>query len=429
MTDLESRAVATTEVASRVRYRVVGLGVLLAGVTYLDRVCISKLAPQIMQDLSLSEYQMSFVFSAFTLAYALFEIPTARWADRKGTRRVLTRIVVWWSSLTIATAGAFSYASLLVTRFLFGMGEAGAWPCVSSTFSRWIPAKERGTAQGIFFMGAHISGGLTPVLVTVLAWYLNWRAIFVLFGLVGFFWAAVWYWWFRDDPSQHAQVNEAERQLIVSGRRPPTSHNVGWDYWRRLVTHRNTWSLCLMYIANVWTYFFCITWFPTYLERRFHLQGLWLGVAAGLPLAVSVLSDLFGGVTTDLVTRRLGLRIGRVGVGAIAYGFAGVAMFFAAASGSPVLCVTLLSLAVAAAMFPLGAAWATCIDIGGEHSGVVSATMNTAGNGTAMVVPFLAIFLKDVFHTWDAPLYMMSVLLFIGTVCWCLIDPRKRVFD
>ena len=331
--------------------------------------------------------------------------------------------------MTIATAGAFSYTSLLVTRFLFGMGEAGAWPCVSSTFSRWIPAKERGTAQGIFFMGAHISGGLTPVLVTALAWYLNWRAIFVLFGLVGFVWAAAWYWWFRDDPSQHAQVNEAERQLIVSGRRPPTSHNVGWDYWRRLVTHRNIWSLCLMYIANVWTYFFCITWLPTYLEKRFQLQGMWLGVAAGLPLALSVLSDLFGGVTTDFVARRFGLRIGRVGVGAVAYGFAAVAMFFAAAGGSPVVCVTLLSFAVAATMFPLGAAWATCIDIGGEHSGVVSATMNTAGNGTAMVVPFLAIFLKDAFGTWDAPLYMMSGLLFVGTVCWCLIDPRERVFD
>jgi MFS family permease len=156
---------------------------------------------------------------------------------------------------------------------------------------------------------------------------------------------------------------------------------------------------------------------------------MWLGVAAGLPLGVSVLSDLFGGVTTDRVTRRFGLRIGRVGVGAAAYGLAGVAMFCAAASGSPVVCVTLLSLAVAAAMFPLGAAWATCIDIGGEHSGVVSATMNTAGNGTAMVVPFLAIVLKEFFDTWDAPLYMMSALLFVGTVCWCLIDPRKRVFD
>lgn len=415
--------------ASHVRYGVVALTILLGAVTYLDRVCISRLAQQIMADLSLSEHQMNFVFAAFALAYALFEIPTARWADRCGTRGVLTRIVVWWSALTIATAGAFGYGSLLVTRFLFGMGEAGAWPCVTSTFARWIPAKERGTVQGIFFTGAHISGGLTPMLVTVLMQSLHWRTIFVLFGMVGFAWAAVWYWWFRDDPAEHPRVNEAERELILHGRRPPTPHQASGQYWRRLATHRNTWPLCLMYIGNVCAYYFCITWLPTYLERRYGLSSVQLGVAAGMPLMVSVLGDLLGGVTTDRVSRRFGLRIGRSGVGAVAYGLAGVAMFFAAVANQPVLCVGLLSLAVAAAMFTLGAAWATCIDIGGSYSGVVSATMNTAGNGFAMLVPFLAIFFKDWFGTWDAPLYMMSATFFIGMVCWCLIDPRQRVFD
>jgi sugar phosphate permease len=130
-------------------------------VTYLDRVCISKLAPDIMRDLGLTKVQMGWVFSAFALAYAAFEIPTAWWADRQGTRRVLTRIVVWWSSFTIATAGAFNYASLLALRFLFGVGEAGAWPGVARTFSRWIPRRERGTIQGIFFIGAHLAGGVT----------------------------------------------------------------------------------------------------------------------------------------------------------------------------------------------------------------------------------------------------------------------------
>ena len=430
MTSLfETPPAVAAQAASRVRYRVVALAILLAAVTYLDRVCISRLAGRIMADLSLSEHQMNFVFGAFALAYALFEIPTARWADRHGTRKVLTRIVAWWSAFTIATAGAFSYGSLLVTRFLFGMGEAGAWPCVTSTFARWIPAKERGTVQGIFFMGAHISGGLTPLLVTVLMQSLHWRTIFMLFGMVGFVWAAAWYRWFRDDPTQHPQVNEAERELILGGRQPAASHHASWAYWRRLATHRNTWPLCLMYIGNVCAYYFCITWLPTYLEKRYGLSAVELGVAAGMPLMVSVLGDLLGGVTTDRVSRRFGLRIGRSGVGAAAYGLAGVAMFFAAAANQPVLCVGLLSLAVAAAMFTLGAAWATCIDIGGNHSGVVSATMNTAGNGFAMLVPFLAIFFKDWFGTWDAPLYMMSATFFIGMVCWCLIDPRQRVFD
>ena len=148
---------------TRVRYRVVALTVALAMVTYLDRVCISKLAPDIMRDLNLSKIQMGYVFSSFTLAYAFFEIPTAWWADREGTRRVLTRIVIWWSSFTIATAAAYNYATLLLVRFLFGAGEAGAWPCVARTFSRWIPARERGTIQGIFFAGAHLAGGLTPL--------------------------------------------------------------------------------------------------------------------------------------------------------------------------------------------------------------------------------------------------------------------------
>src|SRR5476651_2391087 len=149
---------------TRVRHGVVGLMVALAMVTYLDRACISKLAPDISRDLSLSKEQMSWVFSSFALAYAFFEVPTAWWADRAGTRGVLTRIVLWWSALTMLTAAAFSYASMLAVRFLFGAGEAGAWPCVARTFSKWIPPGQRGRVQGVFFAGAHLAGGLAPII-------------------------------------------------------------------------------------------------------------------------------------------------------------------------------------------------------------------------------------------------------------------------
>ncbi|MBM3890851.1 MAG: MFS transporter, partial [Verrucomicrobia bacterium] len=267
----ESGAIAMKVSAARpthVRYKVVGLAVLLAMVTYLDRVCISKLAPDIMRDLSLSKVQMSWVFTAFALAYAIFEIPTAWWADRQGTRRVLTRIVVWWSSFTIATAAAFNYASLLVLRFLFGAGEAGAWPCVAKTFSRWIPRRERGTIQGIFFVGAHLAGGLTPLLVVWLLHYLHWRTIFICFGAVGFVWAAVWYWWFRDDPSEHTAVNAAELERIVSERRADGAHTAGREYWQRLLANRNMLALCVMYFPNSFSFYFCITWLPTYLQEK-----------------------------------------------------------------------------------------------------------------------------------------------------------------
>ena len=183
----------------------------LGAITYLDRVSISVTRPYIARDLNLSPTQMGYVFSAFYLAYALFEIPTGWWGDRVGTRRVLTRIVCWWSAFTVLTGFAFNYSSLVAIRFLFGSGEAGAWPNVARTFSRWFPRQERGTAQGVFFMGAHLSGGLTPMLVTALLVYMDWRALFVLFGSIGFVWAWAWYRWFRDSPADHPSVGAAER--------------------------------------------------------------------------------------------------------------------------------------------------------------------------------------------------------------------------
>src|SRR6185369_4756484 len=155
-------------IPTKVRHKVLGMTVLLAAVTYLDRVCISVTRSDIQRDLGLSLEQMGTVFSIFYIAYAAFEIPTGWWGDRVGSRRVLTRIVSWWSTFTILTGAAFSFPSLVAIRFMFGAGEAGAWPNVARTFSRWFPLRERGRAQGIFFMGAHLSGGLTPLLVTAL---------------------------------------------------------------------------------------------------------------------------------------------------------------------------------------------------------------------------------------------------------------------
>ena len=414
---------------TRVRFEVVGFAVTLAWVTYLDRVCISSASSEIQNDLSLSQTQMAYVFSVFAVAYALFEIPTASWADRRGTRTVLTRIVVWWSSLTMATAAALSYPMLLVTRFLFGMGEAGAWPCVACTFSRWIPSKERGTVQGIFFAGAHLCGGLTPMLVIFMLDHMHWRAVFLIFGLVGFGWSAAWYLWYRDDPSLHSRVNPAELAAIVAGRAPPASHTARWEYWRRLLTHRNTLPLCLMYVGNAYAFYFCITWLPTYLKEEHGIMKDMLGIYAGMPLTLSVLGDLFGGVVTDRLSKRFGLRIGRCGLGAVAYALAAGAMVIAAGADRPIVAIIALSISVAAVMFTLGAAWATCMDTGGHHTGVVSAMMNTAGNTGAIFSPIVAIYAKNHLGGWNAPLYVMAGLFLVGAVCWCLIDPRKRVFD
>ena len=420
----------SSQLPTRVRYRVVGVAILLAMVTYLDRVCIGKLAPEISRDLHLDKVQMGYVFSAFQLSYALFEIPTAWWADRRGTRLVLTRIVVWWSFFTMLTAATFNYASMLVTRFLFGVGEAGAWPCVARTFSRWIPARERGTAKGIFFSGAYLAGGITPPLVEFLLRNdFHWRWIFVCFGMTGFIWAAVWYWWFRDEPEQHPAVNAAELDLIVVGRPDQAAHETNWAFWRLLLCRRNMILICLMYIPNSVTFYFCITWFPTYLEERHHFKAAMLGFLSGLPLILSVLSQFLGGFFSDWINSRYGLRIGRRLPGIVGYLIAAFAILFAVGSDSPQISAVLIAVATASCMFTTASAWGTCVDIGQQHSAVVGATMNSAGAFGSMIGPLVVAYSVQKFNNWNVPLYLLSGMFILGAICWLFIDPLKPIFD
>lgn len=418
---------AAASAPTRVRYKVVGFCVALAAVTYLDRVCISILAKDISRDLGLSQLQMSYVFSAFTLAYAVFEIPTAWWGEQVGTRRVLTRIVAWWSAFTIATAGAFNYASLLAIRFLFGAGEAGAWPNAARTFARWIPAHERGRVQGIFFMGAHLTGGVTPMIVLWLLNYVHWRTIFVMFGCVGFVWAAAWHRWFRDEPEEHPSTNEAEAALISGGRVEDHGHHGSGSLWRRMATDRNVILLCLMYFSNTYGFYFLITWLPTYLEKQRGFSAAALGFFAGLPLVLSVFGDLFGGIATDSLTRRFGLRIGRATIGFGAYALAGAAMLASPLTSNSVGAAVLIAIAAAASMFTLAASWAACIDVGGAHSGVVSAAMNSLGQVGGVMSPIVLTWLVQSTSTWTPPFYVMGGLYLFSALCWLFIDPSKKL--
>jgi ACS family glucarate transporter-like MFS transporter len=412
-----------------VRYRVVAFTLLLAALTYLDRVCISTLAPSIMRELGLSRMQMSYVFSAFIVAYAAFEIPTAWWGERVGTRRVLARIVLWWSSFTIATGLVSSYKAMLAVRFLFGAGEAGAWPNVARTYARWIPLRERGLIQGVFFMGAHLAGGVTPALVLWLEPRLGWRGVFYAFGALGFFWAWAWYRWFRDEPADHPAMRPAELEEILAGRRPESRHHHGWAFWRRAFGNRSVAALCLAYVANSYGFYFLITWLPSYLEQQRGFSKAALGLFAGLPLLLSVFADLFGGIATDQLTRRYGLRIGRAGIGVGAYLLAAVAMVAAPFTPSDVSAAVLIAVAAAASMFTLAASWATCLDIGGSHSGVISAAMNTSGQVAGILSPIVLAYLVERFANWSLPLLVMAALYLVSSLAWLFIDPRKPVFD
>ena len=327
------------------RYRVVALATASAMITYLDRACIATLAPGIMRDLGLTTVQMGYVFTVFQLAYALFEIPTAWWADRKGTRpccrasccggRASRRRPAPRSAIRSCSPSGSCSASARPAR-----GRAS--PARSPAGFR---ARERGRVQGIFFAGAHLVGGLTPALVLWLLQFLSWREIFVCFGAVGFVWVAVWHAWFRNDPSEHPAVNAAELQTICRTVRPTAATRRGSNTGARSSRNRNMVALCVMYIPNCMIFYFCITWLPTYLRQRHGFDATSLGIFAGLPLIVSMPGDLLGGLVTDRLASRYGLRVGRCGLGAVAYVIAGVALLAAAASSTPVLAAGLIAVA------------------------------------------------------------------------------------
>jgi MFS family permease len=305
----------------RVRGRVLAFAFLLAVVTYLDRICISAAAPFIMEELHLTVLQMSAVFSAFTLAYSLFEIPSGWLGDVKGPRRVLTRIVLWWSAFTMLTGAARGFQSLLTIRFLFGAGEAGAFPNIARSFSRWFPIRERGRANGIMFLGSRMGGMLSAPIALLLVVRWGWRASFLFFGLLGLAWAAAWFAWYRDRPEDHPAVSREElawiRQDSVSNDSAREAH--AGTPWSALLGSRNLYAICAMYFAFGYGLYFYFTWLPTYLIKVLGFSLFSGGLFAALPFLLAGIADLVGGCLTDAWTRRHGLRAGRCYLGFAAF--------------------------------------------------------------------------------------------------------------
>src|SRR3954447_7694408 len=292
------------QVPTRARYVTIAFAMTLAIVTYIDRVCISQAAPLISHDLGLSKVEMAWAFSVFGWAYALFEIPGGWLADRLGPRRVLMRIVIWWSFFTAATGWAWNVVSLLVTRTLFGMGEAGCFPNLTRIFTLWLPQHERERAQASLWLAARWGGAFAPLLVTYVLDYVTWRRAFELFGLLGVVWAIAFYRWFRDDPRTHPKVNAAELALMPPARESAIAH--GPTPWAALTSSASVWLLGAQYIALSYGWYFYVTWLPTYLREVRGTSVKMGAMLAGLPLLLGGVGCLISGWTIPRLARRVG---------------------------------------------------------------------------------------------------------------------------
>jgi MFS family permease len=404
------------------------LGFTLAAmaVAYLDRVCISTAAPSVKADLGLSDAQMGLVFSAFTLAYALFEVPSGWLADRFGARSMLTRIVLWWSAMTAATGAAWSFGSLVALRWLFGMGEAGVLPSMARAYSRWLPARERGRAFGLTIMAAALGGAVTQPLVVALLERMSWRRAFPIFGAVGVVWAAAWWLWFRDDPRQHGGVNAAELAQIgaAAGDAAAGHPRVPWG---ALLRSRPLAALCAMYFGAVYGWYFYLTWLPTYLlrARGFDLHAV--GWLAALPLLGIAAGSFVGGALSDLLARRLGLRAGLRLPGLVGLPLAALAILGALRTEDPRTAAYCLAAAAGLAALGVAPAWAVCLAMGGRHAGVVSGAMNTFGNLGGVMSPIVVGWCLQWWGSWETPLASVAVLYVFAALCWLGVDPDAVV--
>src|SRR5579883_671693 len=405
---------------SRARYWVIVFAVALAVLSYIDRVAISQAAGPISRDLSLSKSAMGLVFGAFGLSYSLFEVPTGWLGDWIGARKVLMRVVLWWSAFTALTGAAWNFASLWIIRFLFGAGEAGCFPNITKMFSVWLPLSGRATAQGIMWASARWGGAFTPPLVIFAFHHMTWRAAFAVFGALGLVWIAAFALWFRYRPADHPAVNAAERALL-SEVKELGELRAGVP-WRRLIAHRSLWLLWMQYFTLSFGWYFYVTWLPTYLQEFRHQTPESAAKLAIFPL-------LFGGFGC-LASGFLTSRFPRARRAIAIAGMISAAVLIAAipAISTPLSAMLVMGAASFANDLVVPASWHACMSVGGRFSGTVSGSMNMMGNLAAFVAPSFGGFLLDRSHNnWNLLLYIIALVYAAGALCWPFIDSSKEI--
>ncbi|MGB0910749.1 MAG: MFS transporter [Nitrospirales bacterium] len=420
---------SVNKIPTRIRWRILGLLLLISIITYIDRVNISVTARHMMPALGLTEMQMGQIFSAFVFGYALFQIPGGWLGDRWGARRVLTFAVIWWSIFTALTAIAPTLplvhflgimGSLMVVRFLIGVGESAALPNFNRAVANWHPPNERGLGIGITIGGIGIGSALTPPLTAWIMVNYGWQIAFYSAGLLGIGIALLWYWYATDHPHQHRHVNEAEAILIEGVEKlTEKSSKVPWKAICRTPT---VWWLVLSYTCLGYVAYVYMSWFYLYLVnvRGFGiLRGAFFASAPFLAMAVFC---PLGGWVTDKLTQTRGLNIGRASVGGTGMILSSISIVIGANVEAPFLAIALLSLGAGWLYFTVGAFWSSTTDLSKPYAGTLSGLMNTGANLGGTISPTLTPWLADQFG-WSAALGAAAFVAFIGGIFWLKIRP------
>jgi sugar phosphate permease len=366
-------------------------------------------------------------------AYAIFQVPGGWLSDRFGSRGVLAGVVGYWSLMTVATGAAFGAASFIVVRFLFGIGEAGAFPGATRAMQLWYPRRERGFVQGVTHSASRLGAAIAPPLVVLIMTTVGWRWVFYLCGSVGFVWSIWWYLSYRNLPEDHGLVNRAELESIRGTNQkgelnPPPVETQLKVPWGTLLRSPNMWAVMCAYFTYVYCLWIFLSWLPSYLVEARHFTLLKVGLFASLPLWAGVIGDTVGGLTTDWLLRRTGnTKLARRAVAMT--GLLGCAVFIvpAAMTADAYVAVYCLTVSMFFLELTIGPSWAVPMDTGGKYSGTVSGMMNMAGNIGGALSPMVFGLLAEL-GSWQAPFIVAAALLVAGSAVWAFwLDPDKQI--
>jgi ACS family glucarate transporter-like MFS transporter len=398
--------------------------------TYMDRVCISSAKGDIIKDLNIDDQMMGWIFGIFALGYALFQVPSGWFADRYGPRKALTVVVSFWSTFTALTGAAFNAVSMLLMRFVFGVGEAGAFPGATRAFYRWLPVKERGIAQGINFSGSRIGAGISYFLMPIVIGLIGWRLTFVANGLVGILWVTIWLLWFRDNPKDNPRINEAELDYIEQGRESDfvVSRKVSFA---EIFTSSNMFLAMAQYFASNITFFICLSWLPSYLKETW---GEGAEFYAAIPVFCAATANWASGSLVTYLYKK-GYHVGSRRIPAI-IGFAlgAVGLLLATQTQEIKPFIIFFSIAIYGVDMTLSPSWSFCMDIGGDKSGAVSGSMNMVGNiGSAVSAIIFPYFVANITIPYFAESTGSANSFFVFAAClnvfaiitWLFMNPRR----
>jgi len=408
------------------RYVVLIVMSIFSIITYLDRTSISITGNNITSELGLSITQFGWVLAAFSFAYGIFEIPTGILGDKLGPKKILTRIVIWWSLFTILTGFSYTFTALLIVRFLFGVGEAGAYPNATVVISKWFPKGERGRAQSFIWIASRIGGALAPFLSVIIMNTFGWRWVFYIFGTLGIIWVIFWNYWFKDEPREMKGIKSKEIELIES-KREVKSLGHGLLSIKNILKNKNVWFLMGMYHCLLYGAYFYLSWMPKYLKNGRNVGDDDIAFMASLPFILGTIGCFIGGFSSDFLSKKYGLKWGRRSVGMFGLIMAGICMITATFILDNTISIIVLSLGLAFKDFTLPVSWATAADIGGENAGSVAGAMGMAGQLGSTVMSISFGYILSITGSWELPLQIIGVIVIIGGLLWLKIDPSQKI--